>query len=280
MDRRRFVIGAAAQAAALAARPARANVPTPYEWSASPPRSSREAFVEWMVKNRGEDPHFLGQRFDRFEQLLAHHDLWDEADERAFLMTPREEFVTAENLDRAYEWHHLNIGFGVTITGPHTVARMTNTLEIRRGDKVLEIGTGSGYQSAYLSNLTPNVWSIEIIPGLARRTRALYDSLIARGYSEYRVIRTRTADGYYGWEEAQPFDKIIVTCGIDHIPPPLLQQLAPDGIMVIPVGPPGAQHVLKAVKRRGSDGSVSVVRSDIYGGAIIPFVPFTGSHQS
>ena len=129
--------------------------------------------------------------------------------------------MTAENLDRAYEWHHLNIGFGVTITGPHTVARMTNTLDIKRGDKVLEIGTGSGYQSAYLSNLTPNVWSIEIIPALAKRTRALYDDLIARGYSEYRAIRTRNADGYSGWEENAPFDKIIVTCGIDHIPPPL-----------------------------------------------------------
>ena len=199
---------------------------------------------------------------------------------RAFLLTPREEFVTTENLDRAYEWHHLNIGFGVTITGPHTVARMTNTLEIKRGDKVLEIGTGSGYQSAYLSNLTPNVWSIEIIPALAKRTRALYDSLIARGYTEYRAIRTRNTDGYNGWEENAPFDKIIVTCGIDHIPPPLLQQLAPDGIMVIPVGPPGAQHVLKAVKRMSPDGEMSVARSDIYGGAIIPFVPFTGAHQS
>ena len=233
-----------------------------------------------MMRNRGEDPRFLGARYDRFEQLVAHHDVWDEADMRAFLLTPREEFVTAENLDRAYEWHHLNIGFGVTITGPHTVARMTNTLEIRRGDKVLEIGTGSGYQSAYLSNLTPNVWSIEIIPALAWRTRALYDALIARGYSEFRAIRTRNADGYYGWAEAQPFDKIIVTCGIDHIPPPLLQQLASDGIMVIPIGPPGAQHVLKAVKRRSPDGEMSVVRSDIYGGAIIPFVPFTGSHPS
>ena len=221
MDRRAFVVGAAAQAAAFAALPALANVPGAYDWSASPPRQSREAFVEWMVKNRGEDPHFLGERFDRFRELIAHHDVWDEADMRAFLLTPREEFVTAENLDRAYEWHHLNIGFGVTITGPHTVARMTNTLEIKRGDKVLEIGTGSGYQSAYLSNLTPNVWSIEIIPALARRTRALYDSLIARGYSEYRAIRTRNADGYYGWEENAPFDKIIVTCGIDHIPPPL-----------------------------------------------------------
>ena len=188
MNRREFVVGAAAQATTLVTRPALANVPTPYDWSASPPRQSREAFVEWMVKNRGEDPHFLAQRFDRFRELLTHHDVWDEADMRAFLLTPREEFVTAENLDRAYEWHHLNIGFGVTITGPHTVARMTNTLEIKRGDKVLEIGTGSGYQSAYLANLTSNVWSIEIIPALAKRTRALYDGLIARGYSEYRAI--------------------------------------------------------------------------------------------
>jgi protein-L-isoaspartate(D-aspartate) O-methyltransferase len=280
MDRRAFVVCGAAGAAAFAGRPALANVPSGYDWSASPPRQSREAFIEWMVKNRGEDPHFLGERFDRFEQLIARHDVWDEADMRAFLLTPREEFVTTENLDRVYEWHHLDIGFGVTITGPHTVARMTNTLEIKRGDKVLEIGTGSGYQSAYLSNLTANIWSIEIIAALAKRTRVLYDGLIARGYSEYRAIRTRNADGYYGWEENAPFDKIIVTCGIDHIPPPLLQQLTPDGIMVIPVGPPGAQHVLKAVKRLSSDGQMTVARSDIYGGAIIPFVPFTGAHQS
>ena len=106
---------------------------------------------------------------------------------------------------------------------------MTNTLRVQRSDKVLEIGTGSGYQSAYLSNLTGSVFSIEIIPALAARTRALYDRLIAEGYSEYRAIRTKTADGYYGWEAFAPFDKIIVTCGIDHIPPPLLQQLTPAG---------------------------------------------------
>ena len=167
MDRRAFVAGAGAQAAALAIGPALANVPAPYDLSAAPPRGTREAFVEWMVKNRGEDPKFLAQRWERLQQLIAHHDLWDEADMRAYLLTPREEFVTADNLDRAYEWHHLNIGYGVTITGPHTVARMTNTLEIKRSDKVLEIGTGSGYQSAYLANLTPNVWSIEIIPALS-----------------------------------------------------------------------------------------------------------------
>ncbi len=274
--RRAFLAGAAAAFSA----PALANVPTPYDWGASPPRATREAFVEGMAKNRGEDPNYLGQRWDRLQQLLAHRDVWDEADIRAYLLTPRERFVGAENLDRAYEWHHLNIGFGVTITGPHTVARMTNTLAIQRGHKVLEIGTGSGYQSAYLSNLTPNVFSIEIIPPLAARTRALYDRLIGEGYSEYRVIRTRNADGYYGWEEHAPFDKVIVTSGIDHIPPPLLQQLTPNGIMVIPVGPPGAQHVIKATKETASDGRVSVVRSDIYGGAVVPFVPFTGGHQS
>ena len=124
------------------------------------------------------------------------------------------------------------------------------------------------------------VFSIEIIPPLARRTRDLYDRLLAEGYSEYRAIRTKNAYGYYGWEEFAPFDKMIVTRGIDHIPPPLLQQLTPEGIMVIPVGPPGAQRVIKAVKRRAPDGSVSVVRSDIYGGAIIPFVPFIGLHPS
>jgi protein-L-isoaspartate(D-aspartate) O-methyltransferase len=280
MNRRDILTGAAGAAAASLAGKAFARVPAPYDWSVSPPRQSREAFVAWMAQNRGEDAHYLGQRWDRLQQLMSHHDVWDEADIRAYLMTPRERFVTAENLDRAYEWHHLNIGFGVTITGPHTVARMTNTLRIKRSDKVLEIGTGSGYQSAYLSNLTSNVYSIEIIPPLARRTRELYDRLIGEGYSEYRAIRTRNADGYYGWEEAAPFDKIIVTCGIDHIPPPLLQQMTPDGIMVIPVGPPGAQHVIKAVKSRGPDGRVTVARSDIYGGAIIPFVPFTGGHQS
>ncbi len=279
MDRRSFLAKlAGAVGAGLFPGLARANVPAPLGRDDAPPMESREAFVSWMEKNRGEDPGFLGQRFDRFLQLLSHHDIWDEADKRAFLLTPREEFVTPENLSRAYEWHHLNIGFGVTITGPHTVARMTNTLAVKRGDKVLEIGTGSGYQSAYLSYLTDRIWTIEIIPGLARRTRALYDSLIARGYGEYRVINTKNADGYYGWEEAAPFDQVIVTCGIDHIPPPLLQQLKPGGIMVIPVGPPGAQHVIKAVKQQAADGAFSVTRSDIYGGAINPFVPFTGGH--
>ena len=228
-----------------------------------------------MIKNRGEDPHFLGERFDRFQDLIAHHDIWEKRNIRAFLMTPREEFVTKPNLSRAYVWHYLDIGYGVSITGPNTVARMTNSLDVQFGDKVLEIGTGSGYQSAYLANLTDKIWSVEIIPSLAQRTRGVYDSLIARGYTEYKAITTKNADGYYGWEENAPFDKIIVTCGIDHVPPPLLRQLKPDGIMVIPVGPPGSQHVLKVTTQQAADGTTTVVRSDIYHGTIVNFVPFT-----
>jgi len=276
VNRREFLASEGAIAATgLLARRGCANVPQPYDWNTAPPTNSSGDFVDWMVKNRGEDPHFLAERYDRLQALIAHHDLWEKRNIRAYLMTPREEFVTRANLDRAYQVHYIDIGFGVTITGPHTVARMTNTIDPKRGEKVLEIGTGSGYQSAYLSNLTDKVWSIEIIRPLFERTRRLYDSLIARGYSEYKSITTKNADGYYGWPEHAPFDKIIVTCGIDHVPPPLLQQLKDDGIMVIPVGPPGAQHVLKVSKKVGTGGAITVARTDIYGGSIINFVPFT-----
>ena len=152
---------------------------------------------------------------------------------------------------------------------------MTSTIDPKKGEKVLEVGTGSGYQSAYLSHLTDQVFTIEIIKPLAERTRATYDELITNGYNEFKAITSKNADGYYGWEEHAPFDKIIVTCGIDHVPPPLLQQLKDGGTMVIPVGPPGAQRVLKVVKSKDADGQITVTRSDIYHGRIVPFVPFT-----
>ena len=250
-------------------------VPKPYSWDALPPMTGIDAFVKWMVANRGEDARFLRERFNRFLALVANRDLLDGPNKRAFLLTPREEFVLKQNLGRAYEHAFLDIGYGVTISGPHVVSRMTTTIDVKYGEKVLEVGTGSGYQSAYLANLTDKVWTIEIIKSLAERTRGLYDALIARGYTEYRAIASKSADGYYGWQEAAPFDKIIVTCGIDHIPPPLLLQLRMGGILVIPVGPPGAQRVLKVVKEQTEDGTIKVARSDIYGGRIVPFVPFT-----
>jgi protein-L-isoaspartate(D-aspartate) O-methyltransferase len=276
LQRRDFLAGAAGlMAGALASRAASASVPTPFTYDLSPPMDSREKFIEWGVAQRGEDPKYLGERFDRFVALVRNEDVWDIRHKRAFLMTPREKFVLQQNLGRAYEHAFLDIGWGVTISGPHIVGRMTSTIDPKKGEKVLEIGTGSGYQSSYLSHLTYNVYTIEIIKPLAERTRATYDALIGAGYNEFKSINTKNADGYYGWEEAAPFDKIIVTCGIDHVPPPLLQQLKPGGVMVIPVGPPGAQRVLKVVKTQADDGSITVARSDIYGGKIVPFVPFT-----
>jgi protein-L-isoaspartate(D-aspartate) O-methyltransferase len=276
VNRRDFLSSAAAAVAlGLARSTARADVPAPYDWAVSPPTDARANFIAWMVKNRGEDPRYLGARWDRFRVLVANRDLLDDRNKRAFLLTPREEFVRPANLPRAYDNAFLDIGFGVTISGPHLVGRMTSSIDVQRGDKVLEIGTGSGYQSAYLSNLTDKVWSIEIIRALADRTRGVYDALIARGYSEFKAIATRNADGYYGWEENAPFDKIIVTCGIDHVPPPLLRQLKPGGIMVIPVGAPGSQHVLKLTTQQASDGTTTISRSDIYHGSIVNFVPFT-----
>ncbi len=275
MHRREFLIGAAA---GLAAFPAGAA--TPFRGDMWPPLNEKAAFVAWMEANRGEERKYLERRFDRYREVLAFNDLWTREDKRAFLMTPREEFVLPDDKERAYVGHYLDIGFGVTITPPGTMGRMTSALQMRPGEKVLEIGTGSGYQSALLTYLTSRVYSVEIIPELASRTRGVYDRLIGKGYREYSDIATRSADGYYGWAEAAPFDKIIVTCGIDHIPPPLLQQLRPGGIMVIPVGPPGAQHILKVVKTVGADGAFTVSRSDIFGGKVIPFVPLSGGHQA
>ena len=226
MDRRIFLASSAALVAAAGlSRRALADVPVPYSWDAMPPMESKEKFIAWAVKNRGENPDYLGERFDRFRHLVGNKDVLDDRNKRAFLMTPREEFVLKQNLDRAYDHAFLDIGFGVTISGPHIVGRMTTVIDVKMGDKVLEIGTGSGYQSAYLANLTDKVWTIEIIKPLAERTTGIRDALIGKGYSEYKAIQSKNADGYYGWEEAGPFDKIIVTCGIDHVPPPLLQQL-------------------------------------------------------
>lgn len=247
----------------------------PDSGAAGPPMVDRQTFIDWMVKNRGESPEYLGERFDRFLHMVRNQDLYTQKDKLAFLLTPREKFCRVPNLARAYDSAFLDIGYGVTISGPHLVGRMTSAIDVNRGERVLEIGTGSGYQSAMLSYLTDQVFTIEIIKPLATRTRGIYDSLISDGYSEYQAIISENADGYYGWSEHAPFDKIIVTCGIDHIPPSLLQQLQPDGVMVIPVGPPGAQHVLKVIKRQRPDGKFQIIRSDIYNGRIVPFVPFT-----
>jgi protein-L-isoaspartate(D-aspartate) O-methyltransferase len=242
----------------------------------APPHDSAEKFVQFMTEQRKEDPHFLELRYNRYLAVVENKDLWREKETRAFLLTPREKFCRKWNLKRAYDHAFLDIKYGVTISGPHLVSRMTSSLDVQPGEKVLEIGTGSGYQSAVISYLTDQVFTIEIIEKLAEETDKLYKDLSASGYPEYNNIKRKADDGYYGWEEYAPFDKIIVTCGIDHIPPPLLKQLKVGGAMVIPVGPPGAQIVMRVTKNQDQDGNVVIAREDIYHGQKkVPFVPFT-----
>ena len=166
MRRREFLLAAAGGLATIL--PAFAAVPQPFHPDLWPPMEERADFVPWMAANRGEDPTFLEERFDRYLQLVAFHDLWTTADKRAFLMTPREEFVLRNDHGRAYVDHYLDIGYGVTITPPGTMGRMTSALGIGQDEKVLEIGTGSGCQSAVLSYLTSRVLGRL---GLRRRSR-------------------------------------------------------------------------------------------------------------
>lgn len=149
---------------------------------------------------------------------------------RAMLGVSRHLFVIPEYLGRAYADTPLPIGYGQTISQPYIVAFMTSYLRIEPGDKVLEIGTGSGYQAAVLAELTDQVYSIEIISELYTRTAQLNEKY---GYTS---IRLKLGDGYHGWEEYAPFDAIIVTAAAGHVPPPLIRQLKPGGRIVIPVG--------------------------------------------
>jgi protein-L-isoaspartate(D-aspartate) O-methyltransferase len=241
----------------------------------NPPIDSRDKFVAYMSQTRHEDPKMLAWRFDRAQAMIENRDVWRAKELKAYLLTPREEFVLERNRSRAYDHAFLDIGYGVTISGPHLVGRMTSTIDVQPGERVLEIGTGSGYQSGVLSHLTDQVYTIEIIDPLGKRSAANYQRLTGAGYPELANVHTKIADGYFGWADAAPFDKIIVTCGIDHIPPPLLQQLKAGGIMVIPVGPPGRQHVLEVKKVADASGTVTITRRDIYNGKIVNFVPFT-----
>jgi len=239
----------------------------------SMPIETKEAWLSWMSRNRGDDPAFLEQRWEWAQNLVNTSELKRPEDVRAFLLTPREYFVRAHNKGLEYADTWLPIGYGATITDPDVVSMMTTTLNVKPWDKVLEIGTGSGYQSAILSYLTKDVYSIEIIRPLYLETDALYRDL-ERNFPSFSVINRKLGDGYYGWEEYAPFDKIIVTCSIDHIPPPLLRQLNPGGIMVLPLGPPNRQYIMEIVKNEAPDGSITLSRRDVYNGQSVVFIPF------
>jgi protein-L-isoaspartate(D-aspartate) O-methyltransferase len=165
-----------------------------------------------------------------------------------------------------YQDRPLPIGYGQTISQPLIVALMTDVLNVDQSSTVLEVGTGSGYQATVVSELAHEVYTIEIIPELARGAA---DRLRQLGHMNVMV---RVGDGYFGWPEAAPFDGIIVTAAASHVPPPLLQQLKPNGRMVIPVGPPlGQQHL--TVVQRGADGRMTTRQL-----LSVRFVPLTGQH--
>jgi protein-L-isoaspartate(D-aspartate) O-methyltransferase len=156
---------------------------------------------------------------------------------------PRHLFVPDAAREHAYEDRPLDIGFGQTISDPFVVALMTGLLGVKPGARILEIGTGSGYQAAVLAELGAKLWTIEIVEPLARQAASRLASL---GCTH---IQTRAGDGYVGWPDAAPFDGIIVTAGTIAPPPALLDQLAPGGKMVIPLGPNWAQEQLTLVQK-------------------------------
>ena len=212
------------------------------------------------------DDEFTVRRLAMVAAYADDDDITDSRVLKAMSTVRREEFVLPRDRERAYLERALAINAGQTISQPYIVALMTDLLDLEPGDRVLEIGTGSGYQGAVLAEITDHVYSIEIIPSLAAEVAARLDSL---GYGD---IHLRLADGYFGWEEEAPFDGIIVTAAPDHVPPPLLQQLADGGKMVIPVGPPGAVQTLWLIERRADE----YIR--LNQGAV-RFVPFTRERQ-
>lgn len=184
----------------------------------------------------------------------------------AMRKVPRHEFVPEDERAEAYDDRPLPIGHGQTISQPYIVAFMTEALALKGTEKVLEVGTGSGYQAAVLSGLAKEVFTIEIVEPLGKRAEEVLKKL------GYKNVTVRVGDGYRGWREEAPFDAIIVTCAPDAVPEPLVHQLAEGGRMIIPVGPEGkAQQLVLLKKRHGK----------LHQQEILPvrFVPMTGESR-
>lgn len=186
---------------------------------------------------------FYQKRLEMVELQLKGRDITDKRVLDAMLKVERHKFVPKEYQKLAYIDEPLPIGYSQTISQPYIVALMTQLLELKGDEKVLEIGTGSGYQAAILAELCKEVYTIEIIPGLGERAEKLLKEL---GYNN---IFVKIGDGYLGWEEYAPYDGIIVTCAPDHIPQPLIDQLKDSGKMVIPVGEVFQELVLVEKKK-------------------------------
>jgi protein-L-isoaspartate(D-aspartate) O-methyltransferase len=186
----------------------------------------------------------------------------------AMRTVPRHRFVPEHMASSAYRDSPLPIGHDQTISQPNIVATMTAAIDPKPDDKVLEIGTGSGYQAAVLAEIVDEVYTIEIVEPLGKRAAEVFKEL------EYENVHTRIGDGYQGWPEAAPFDAIVVTAAPDHVPQPLIEQLAPGGRMIIPVGPQGTVQELRLIEKDDS-GEVSTRVLEP-----VRFVPFTRDEEA
>jgi len=211
-----------------------------------------------------EDDKFTTLRKEMVNKQIIANGIRNPQTIKAMLKVPRHLFVPKEYINRAYEDTPLPIGHNQTISQPFIVAYMTELARPSKNKKVLEIGTGSGYQAAVLAEIVDTVYTIEIIPELAREAEERLKRL------GYKNIIVKTGDGYNGWKEHAPFDIIIVTAATDHIPQPLLDQLAENGRLIMPVGPQwSAQRLVLAVKKNGK-----IERTQL---AMVRFVPLLRS---
>lgn len=211
------------------------------------------------------DP-YADQREDMVDQQLKRRGVNDKEVLEAMRTVPRHLFVPEEHEGRAYRDGPLPIGYGQTISQPYIVAYMTEMIRPKPEFKVLEIGTGSGYQAAVLAEIVDQVYTIEIVAPLGKAAKKRLDDL---GYDNVAV---KVADGYYGWEEHAPFDAIIVTAASESIPPPLIKQLKDGGRMAIPVGSPFLTQYLILVKKKGEEITT-------HNEFPVRFVPFTRSKE-
>lgn len=210
------------------------------------------------------DPHEAERRQMVRTQLQA-RDIHHRATLRAMGTVPRHLYVPAAQQRFAYQDRPLPIGYGQTISQPYIVGYMTQIIRPEAGHNVLEIGTGSGYQAAVLAEIVDQVHTIEIVPELGQTARRVLGQ-------HYDNVRVKTGDGYYGWEEAGPFDAIVVTAAAEYIPPPLVEQLKDGGKMIIPVGSPFQVQLLMLVEKKGSDITTRTLMP-------VRFVPFTRASQ-
>ena len=210
-----------------------------------------------------DTPRLQTARDDLVRNTIERRGISDPAVLKAMRDVPRHYFVPRDIISKAYRDTALPIGEGQTISQPYVVALMTAGLKLKAHHRVLEIGTGSGYQAAILAKIVKDVYSIEIKKKLHRTSTRLLEDL---GYTN---VKTRHGDGYFGWPEAAPFDAIMITAAVNHVPPPLLKQLKDGGLLILPLGNPFSYQNLTLVVKKGEDYTTRSITG-------VLFVPMTG----